>query len=402
MSVNESETFCLDVCRNTFLSLWSYANPQGKDGDELCDILIVCEPDVVIISVKDCTLGDSGDRETDLRRWVSRAVEKSVDQIYGAERYLRGQPCVVKSDGEAGLPLPPGDGMRVHRVAVAFGGHGEIPLGPGDFGKGFVHVLNERSFTILLQELDTIADLTDYLSAREGLHTEGRQTMAVEEADVLAVYLHRGRKFPEANALRFEKGSWDELVRRPEKRAKDERDEISYLWDSLIEGVNRGVLSGNLEFGSSLSENERALRVMARESRFARRILGGSFDDFLQHSTQIQARLCPSPLGTAYVFLAWPHGADRQARAMELQMRCVVAKGKLPDASVIVGIATEQYIPDAGHSLDVALFDPGAWTPGDQAVAEELQRRTGYFEGAIEIVASENEYPVVEDGRGQP
>ena len=50
--LNPAETFVLRLCRQSFLSLWSYANAQGKSGKELCDILVVCDPDIVIVSVK--------------------------------------------------------------------------------------------------------------------------------------------------------------------------------------------------------------------------------------------------------------------------------------------------------------------------------------------------------------
>jgi hypothetical protein len=51
--INKAEEFVFHICRETFLSLWSYANPLGKNGKELCDILIVCDPDIVIFSVKE-------------------------------------------------------------------------------------------------------------------------------------------------------------------------------------------------------------------------------------------------------------------------------------------------------------------------------------------------------------
>ena len=58
---NESEQLVYAICKKSFLSLWSYANPLGKNSKELCDILIVCDPDIIIISVKDISITDSGD-----------------------------------------------------------------------------------------------------------------------------------------------------------------------------------------------------------------------------------------------------------------------------------------------------------------------------------------------------
>jgi hypothetical protein len=60
-AVNSSEQWVYDICRKSFLSLWSYVNPQGRAGKELCDILVVCDPHVPVISVKEVTLSDTGD-----------------------------------------------------------------------------------------------------------------------------------------------------------------------------------------------------------------------------------------------------------------------------------------------------------------------------------------------------
>jgi hypothetical protein len=166
--VNETEAFAISVCQKTFLSLWCYNNPIAKPGKELCDILVVCGPHVIISSVKDVRLRE-GNFEVEHNRWERRAIEESVKQIYGAERRLSVATQVIQADGLPGLPLPPLAQRKVHRIAVAFGGRDQVVITSGDFGKGFVHVLTERSFLEVLRELDTITDLVDYLSAKEAL-----------------------------------------------------------------------------------------------------------------------------------------------------------------------------------------------------------------------------------------
>jgi hypothetical protein len=162
-TVNQSEEFVYQVCRKSFLSLWSYANPQGKDpGKELCDILVVCEPDIIIISVKEIKIPDSGNMDIDINRWIKRAIDKSYTQIYGAERWLESASHVIKKDGSQGLPVPPLSERHVHRVAVALGSKGKFPILFGNFRKGFVHVFDEKSFWILLNHLDTITDFVTY------------------------------------------------------------------------------------------------------------------------------------------------------------------------------------------------------------------------------------------------
>jgi hypothetical protein len=162
--LNETERLVFELCTKSFLSLWSYANPQGKTpGKELCDILVVCEPDVIIFSVKEVIFAEEGNEEVNQARWFKRAIEDSVKQIYGAERWLNSASHVIRKDGTSGLPLPTLAVRRLHRIAVALGGKGKVWKSFGDFGKGFVHVFDERSLEVVMSELDTITDFIKYL-----------------------------------------------------------------------------------------------------------------------------------------------------------------------------------------------------------------------------------------------
>jgi hypothetical protein len=100
--VTRSEELVFKLCRKSFLSLWSYANPRGRNGKELCDVLVVCDPDVIIFSVKEIQSKESGDVGTDWSRWTREAIDASVKQIYGAERWLASATHVVAKDG--GMP----------------------------------------------------------------------------------------------------------------------------------------------------------------------------------------------------------------------------------------------------------------------------------------------------------
>ena len=128
-AINSSEQFVYQVCQKSFLSLWSYVNPQGRTpGKELCDILVVFDPHVIVVSVKEVELKDSGNVAVDWDRWLRRAVDSSEKQIAGAIRWLAEAKAVTPKDGTEGLPLPPVDRRVYHRIAVAFGGRREVPL----------------------------------------------------------------------------------------------------------------------------------------------------------------------------------------------------------------------------------------------------------------------------------
>ncbi len=199
--MNKSEDVVYRVCRKSFFSLWSYANPQGKEsGKEFCDILVVCAPDVIIFSVKDVTVSGSGSRTVDWRRWQKHAIDDSCKQIYGAERWIKTAEQVIRKDGTPGLPFPPTPARRIHRVAVALGSEDKVPIYIGDFGKGFVHVFDDVSFDRILHELDTVTDFVKYLTDKEEFLVNSQTTKIVlerSEEDLLAYYLSNNRKFPE-------------------------------------------------------------------------------------------------------------------------------------------------------------------------------------------------------------
>src|ERR1035437_4371168 len=305
--LNPSERFVYSACRASFLSLWSYANPRGGPGKELCDILVVLEPDLIVFSVKDIDVSSAKDPAVAWLRWRRKAIEQSAGQIYGAERWLDSATHLIRSDGSPGLALPLVSERRVHRIAVALGSKGEVPLEFGDFGKGFVHVFDEISFTVILTELNTITDFVRYLRAKEDLVARVPLDFQGSEEDLLAFYLHGGRSFPQAQSgIIVGDGLWREFQEKEEVEAKRIADKESYVWDNLIEIWTRDVLGGNLEFGSSLKDSELALRVMAREDRFSRRILGRAFRESLDESGtgRVRSRMLKSPSGVAYVFLA--------------------------------------------------------------------------------------------------
>jgi len=396
--VDPDEEIVFRLFRRSFLSLWSYANPRGKEvGKELCDTLVVCDPDIVIVSVKAPRLLDTGDAETNVDRWRRRAIDESVEQIYGAERWVRQAPRVIRSDGSEGLPLPPVSERRIHRVAVAVGGRRQVLIESRDFGKGFVHVFDEPSLTAVLAELDTVTDFVSYLTAKEELYQSGVLVeFAGGEEDLLALYLHRGRQFslPATGKVKLPDSLWKDFICKDEYKAKKEADKISYAWDRLVSHIGDHALVGTLEFGSCLTGDEIVLRVMAKEHRFARRILAAGFLDFLNRSNKIESRMCVSPSGIVYVFLAMPYDTDRRIRLVSLGSRCFVARGQNPNSSIVIGIATERHDPSRlGCTFDVHYLRIETWTAQHQVHMEGVQKDFGYFTNPQTSMVRKDEYP---------
>lgn len=169
--ITPSERFVANLCQRSFLKLWTHPNPKGKKNKELCDCLVVCGPHVIIISVKENEYKDTGDN-TGWERWQKAAIEKSVSQIWGAERWLESVDEFVRHDGRI-ISLPKKDERQYHRVSVSLGGKGHVPLKWGDFGNGFVHVCDEFSVGVIFNALDTITDFVEFLTATESLVKSG-------------------------------------------------------------------------------------------------------------------------------------------------------------------------------------------------------------------------------------
>lgn len=379
--------------------------PQGKErGKELCDILVVCDPDIVIFSIKDIGFKKASDPAVGWERWRKKAIDASCKQIYGAQRWIDSATNIITKDGEKGLAFPDPSRRRVYRVAVALGSEGEVPLTFGDFGKGFVHIFDEWSLDVVMNELDTISEFVKYLADKEALYARGAMTMFSSggEEDLLAFYLHQGREFPEEpDFLVLDGDLWSTVTKKPEWGRRKDADQISYAWDRLIETLYEDFRSRNLLVSdhpfsaTSLTETELILRVMAREDRFNRRVLSEKFFEFLTlaQSENHRARVVPSLSGVKYVFLARPFGEDQQYRMAELAGRCFVARGLIPDARTVIGIATERPEAGNGHSLDALYLDKPEWTDEDHRHLEYLQREFGYFAKPRQTLLHGSEYP---------
>jgi hypothetical protein len=112
--VTPAEKYLARLCEKNFLSLWSYPGvyrDQGKLGDnghgkEICDLLVIFGRHIIIFSDKHCVFQDSRDVNRDWRRWFKKAILKSAEQAWGAERWIRQQPSRIFLDRECKRPLP--------------------------------------------------------------------------------------------------------------------------------------------------------------------------------------------------------------------------------------------------------------------------------------------------------
>ena len=446
--------------RKSFLSLWSYANvfrnpkAHGKgDGKELCDLLVVFGDDVLIFSDKSCEFPNTGQIELDWSRWFKKAIWKSAEQCWGAERWLRSFPNQIFLDKPCTQPfpleLPSPEKMRVHHIVLAhnvaarcaayFGG-GSSPtlmfesdivggdhyqdtqncrpfrVGWLDPSKTFVHVFDDKSLEILMGELDTTTDFVDYLRAREELLQSFRRRsvrfLCVGEEDLLANYLttmtadRHGFHFPDGyNSIALAEGDWVDFLASPQRAAKRQADQVSYAWDDLIEIFNKHILNGTSYFVTSpiVADREKLIRFLAREPRVRRRLLAKSVHDLIgktlpnMRSTRIE---CPSNPGDPYYcFLLLPRSPSQQedeyraARRECLSLLCHITKVVFPGAQDIVGLATEPGVARKPRSEDALHLDARQWTEEMEVWARSAQRQTGFLTKLSRNEGTVREYP---------
>lgn len=395
--ITPTEAFVMSVCKTSFLSLWCYANPLGKMKKELCDILVVCDPAVIIVSVKEILLNENKDPEVAYTRWKRKAVEESVKQVYGAEGWLNSATNVIRSDGLPGLKLPPMDRRRVSRIAVAFGDRGQAVIKSGDYGDGFVHVMTEQSFKDVLAELNTITEFTEYLGAKEAL--AGSNTLVVcegSEANMLGWYLAHSRTFPSGqNVAIFDETIWLGLQNDPAFLRRKEADQISYVWDRLIEGLSDPDAKPLNGPGPELNDLELGLRVMARETRLDRRGLGEYVLEFLKaaKSEKTRARIHAGRTGVIYVIVYFSPEEDPERRKAELTARCFVARLIVGSGEVMVGIGLSNHVPGKGSASDLVYMNLPEWRAEDETTALRLQKDGRFFVGAVIQRKRVDEYP---------
>lgn len=470
--LTDSERYLAKLADNTFLNLWSYPNPhrsqklRGKgDGKELCDLLVVCDPHVLIFSDKQVRWTD---KPVDIAwaRWARGAIQDAVKQLKGAERWINESPDRLFLDKLCEVPLPlafpPVERRKVHRIVVARGAEGAgrkhfegglgtfvirpsikgadhfnrdaasfepFAIGDIDPSNHFVHVFDPVSLDIVMQELDTISDFTEYLDKRAAFIRSGKLIGAHGEEDLLAYYAIRvndegdhdftapeDRTWEEVGAVTIGSGHWTGYIEHPQRLAKKAADEISYAWDRLIETFTKHLLGGTSivlpGHTYSLKNSEVAVRHMALQNRFIRRAHSEAILGALKkgQNQEVFFRAMISPKGskkceTGFFFLTlkylpWMDAKGgyekyRQMRAFYLQSYAQALLMKHSHLERIIGIAMEPPGQNRGSSEDIIYAEQSKWTDADRRQVRKDCSSLGIMGNLKRRSYSGNEYPEV-------
>jgi SEC-C motif len=421
----ESERVLARLCNDTFLGFWSYPNvyrDQGPKGlyHELVDLLVVIGNDIILFSDKLCQFPAIDCVNTAWIRWYKRAVQRSAEQLFGAERWIREHPERLFLDPacQQRLPLPidhVGE-CRFHRIVVAsgakdacqrsLGGSGSLVLAPEIQGpdhiqaenpnfkpffvgtvmpkKGWVHVVDDVTLPLILHELDTIADFLAYLKAKEHLLlTDGLKPVISGEENLLATFLaNDGADWSAMAADISKKGAglivadeiWDHFRDSPSYRQRRTAgDDSRRVWDRMIQEFATHTFGGTLIKGSasSVEDNEVIFRILASEPRRARAFLTHQMLErcLLSEPDRAAFRVVSSPThpDTGYAFGFFPckrrndqrHRAYRQREIVDYALTVAYRHREFRR---VVAIATEMgNFPY--RTYDVFLQEINEWTP---------------------------------------
>jgi hypothetical protein len=439
-----SERYLRSLGEHLFLSLWCYANLHKKPAKELCDLLVVFGDHVIIFSDKNCQYPQHSDPKVAWRRWFKKSVAEGARQVWGAERWIKTFPDRLFLDAKCTKPFPFAltdmSKAKFHLVLVArgasepcnatFGGSGSLmyksavqgldnhdePFVIGDLNpaKTFVHVMDDTTMEIVLRNRDTVVEFIAYLQKKEAFLRSGRRIFTSGEEELLAEYLKDINRESEHDFLIeagvtdviVVEGGWSRYLVHPQRRAQIEADEISYVWDGLIEQFNKHALAGTQEriYPGSLTVTETIVRFMAATPRYVRRGLATSLMTLIRETNALARRLRvhqPWRPGEPYfVLLVFPYRKDRpyaenrRARLNFLHACCRVTKLRFSDAKDIVGVATEsgRFHAEDG-SEDATYFDAHNWTDKENEEAKRLQKELDILTHDTRFEGNMREYP---------
>lgn len=423
---NIGEAFVNGLAFNSFIEHWCYPSPKDENGDrkEICDLLILFGENLIIISVKNYEFKDL------YSRYFRKTIEKAIKQIYGAERKLLvgNNDVFIKHPNRETERFPKEQIKNVYRVIVNLGeGVRFYPFNKETQDEKFITLLDKDAFQTIVQELDTIPDLLEYLRKREELFADktvtilpgdeddfppetaqqfieyaqnqfnpnGKKSILISgtEQDILAHYLKNERSFPdyikskECNGMFVQlDGNWSDFIQRKEVKEKRELDRNSYFLDEL---VKREVLTNQ-----SKNSIELATAIMSF-NRFERRVISNNFlqffDTYKDATGNFLARRYTDFDGVGIVFAFYPNEMPQEMVNTLLEIAldsfCVYSNYK-SNSMILIATTNEFKQFKMGLMKDLVPFSKEQ----EQQIKKDVEL-LGWFSNHQEIKVTENEYP---------
>jgi hypothetical protein len=416
----------------------------------LCDLLVVCGRHIIIFSEKTIEW-PSGDLRTAWCRWARRALEASAKQAKGAERWITEFPKRIFLNRDCTTPFPidfpPPEDRVVHRILVARGatqacqdhlgeGSGSMIIKPAILGSkhwsnqesdaqpftigdldptgSFVHVFGEIALDIVLAELDTVRDFTDYLEKRQAFIRSSELREAHGEENLMAFYAIRINDdgyhdfvcSDETAPIIIDRYQYQNFIGNPLYISRKRAYEISYLWDMQIEAFTNHMLDGTsitpdgYEF--NLRKDELSVRHMALQRRFIRRayseiiwgalLKGKNFDRVFR---VMLAGPDSNENDTAFFIQTFKYpdwmedkGGYEKYRQKRAEYALVYANGLLeryPYLERVIGFSREPPDQGRGISEDLIYAEQTEWTEEDRLNIRQGCQIYGVLQGEIKV-----------------
>jgi len=348
-----------------FFSLWSYPSVHRRGGSakqpvikEVADLLVYFENQLLLVSEKDKHFSPTIDTAVSWSRWARDSVAESANQLLSAHRHITKLAEPLFLDRRAEYPFPfaiDRATVRVHLIALcrnvkaekatrtpglaAARGDGlsfEADAGAGvadrafvvgdiDPAKHFVHVLDEESFDLVVNELGTLSDLLRYLDCRERAIRHGGLTRFDAERDVLASYLSEIDDLGNGDirlvapsaagaAPTLQGEPWASFISTSAYERWHFFQEAAKPWAEIATRFSKAIVEadvGEEAAEGTIATHEEALRLWASENLFSRAYLALQlYEKYnLVPRDCRSSRMTPSP-GRAnriyvFVFLPW-------------------------------------------------------------------------------------------------
>jgi hypothetical protein len=360
-------------------------------------------------------------------RWKRKVIDAQVRSTRGAERYIRsGRDVFLDESRKVRFPLDfDRNAATVHKIIVAHGakeacerfssdnvyGSLGVNYGEPDHSPDWpfiiyldksdpVHVLDSHNLPILFGELDTIYDLTAYLSAKLDAIAKYDCLAYCGEEDLLAHYFLNfddeqkkhviGPRDGSYNLVAIGEGEWKDFVELGPYKNRKEADKKSYFWDHLIQKTCQNALDGTLLGNATLLEGKSAIHEMAKEPRFSRRALSEKMLESIANFPDSQDKnmrflnFMPSffdDKGYVFLQLRTTYTSDydeyRSIRRAMLEIACGAAK--FPPLNAVIGIAVEPPKFSSTVSEDFCLMPCSEWPDEMRRRYEEANERLGFF-----------------------
>jgi len=447
-----TERLLADLCEKSFLKLWSYPNPVKDDRNELCDLLAIFENHIFIFFDRENRQLDKSNKDplVNWNRWKKKVIEDQIRTAHGAERYIKsGRGIFLDNALEVPFPIDiDSEKVIIHKIIIAHGAkeaceqfsnnnvYGSLAVSYGNNStqmplpfpfmihidkKYPVHVFDSCNLPIILSELDTFFDFSSYLNAKiEAIKSLDILAYCGEE-DLLAHYYLNfddskkkhfiGISQENYNCLMIGEGEWKDFKELEIFKNKKLADEVSYLWDEIIQKTCQNALDGTLLGNANLLKGKSAIHEMAKEPRFFRRALSDqmiqSIRNFPESSQPFMRNLSFMPSfypGKGYVFLQLKNekitnyeNEYRPKRQAMLEIACGAAKNKFGHLKTVIGIAIDAPKYSEREAEDFILMDCSHWPDDLREHYEQANMGFGFFKSGTPQKKNVTEFPIVKE-----